>query len=139
MDIRQINEKYTEIGFDLISTEPSLQSIKESSAQIIFLSSQHKKVASGKYVFGVCEKIADKYKWGIPCDFTITVFQPNVDEFHFTDEQVRALIHHELLHVGVEKTDDDTEKFFIVPHDIEDFRLILDLYGVNWDQPKQGE
>ena len=133
MDNRKINEMYAEIGADLIQNEESLQSLRDSNVQIIYLSSEHKKIASGNPVFGQCEKIADKYKWGIPCDFTITVFEPNVAEFNFNDDQMRALIHHELLHVGVSVTDDDTEKYSIIPHDLEDFRLILQKYGIDWN------
>ena len=133
MDNRKINELYAEIGAELIDTEESLRNLKDSNVQIIYLSSGHRKMSSGNPVFGQCEKIADKYKWGIPCDFTVTIFEPNVVEFNFTDDQIRALIHHELLHVGVERTEDDTEKYFIVPHDLEDFRLILQKYGIDWN------
>lgn len=77
-------------------------------------------------MFGQCEKIADKYKWGIPCDFTITIFEPNI--IGWTDEQLRILIFHELLHVGV-----DGDRLFIVPHDLEDFRVIIDEFGVDWN------
>lgn len=67
MDNRTINEHYAEIGMDLIQTEDALVDIANSQATIIYLSSEHKKVASGKKVLGQCEKVADKYKWGIPC------------------------------------------------------------------------
>lgn len=137
MDKRVVNEKYAEIGADLIASEESLAHLRDSDASIVYLSSEHKKVTGGNLVFGQCEKIAEKYKWGIPCDFTITVFEPNVEEYQFTDEQIRALIHHELLHVGTEWADDGTEKYFIVPHDLEDFKLILERYGINWCTPNQ--
>ena len=141
MDTRRISEVYADIAAQLIETEPSLGNIKESSVQIIYLASSHKKLSGGQRVFGQCEKIADKYKWGIPCDFTITVFEPNVIECNFTDEQIRALIHHELLHVGIEQEQTligTTEKYSIVPHDLEDFRLILNQYGVNWNRQQEG-
>lgn len=139
MDKRKINEEYAEIGADLIATEDSLQYLRDSDVQIIYLSSEHKKVASGNLVFGQCEKIADKYKWGIPCDFTITIFEPNVADYQFTEEQMRALIHHELLHVGAERDDEGNEKYFIVPHDLEDFKLILERYGINWSHSNANE
>ena len=76
--------------------------------------------------------IRKKYKWGIPCDFTITVFEPNVEGM--TDEQMRILIFHELLHVGITFNSDGTESYFIVPHDLEDFKLIVDRYGTDWSK-----
>jgi len=136
MDTRVINEKYAEIAEDLIQTEDTLRDLRESDVQIIYLSSRHKKVSNGSLVFAQTEKIADKYKWGIPCDFTITVFEPNVAGYQFTDEQIRALIHHELLHVGVDYDETllgrSNERYFIRPHDIADFKEILRKYGVDW-------
>lgn len=81
-------------------------------------------------VLGQCEKIQDKYKWSIPCDFTITVFEPNVEGL--TDEQIRILLFHELLHVGINR-DGDKESYFVNPHDLEDFKLIVDKYGTDWN------
>ena len=132
MDNRTINEHYAEIGMDLIQTEDALVDIANSQATIIYLSSEHKKVASGKKVLGQCEKVADKYKWGIPCDFTITVFEPNVEGM--TEEQLRMLIFHELLHVGIEYNADGTETYSVRPHDLEDFKLIIDRFGTDWSK-----
>ena len=132
MDNRQINLNYTNIAFDLLMNEPSLQHIKESHAVIIYLESDYAKTSKGKLVFGQCEKVADKYKWGIPADFTITVFEPNVQKF--TEDQIRILLHHELLHVGIDKKADGSESYSIVDHDIEDFKLILDKYGTDWSR-----
>lgn len=132
MDNRQINLNYTNIALELLMNEPSLQHIKESHAVIIYLESDYAKTSKGKLVFGQCEKIQDKYKWGIPADFTITVFEPNVEKF--TDDQIRILLHHELLHVGIDKKADGSESYSIVDHDIEDFKLILDKYGTDWSR-----
>lgn len=132
MDNRQINRYYSEIADELIHKEPSLQHIKNSNVTIIYLSSDYAKTSKGKLVFGQCEKVADKYKWGIPADFTITVFEPNAAKF--TEDQIRILLHHELLHVGIDKKADGSESYSIVDHDIEDFKLILDKYGTGWSR-----
>lgn len=132
MDNRQINERYTEIGKELIKNEDALINIVNSQATIIFLSSEHKKMASGKKILGQCEKVADKYKWGIPCDFTITVFEPNVEGL--TEEQLRILLFHELLHVGIEFMSDGSEKYSVIEHDLEDFKLIIDRFGTDWSK-----
>ena len=126
MDTRRISEEYTEIGYRLIDTMPELADIKNADIQIMFLASEHEKKSSGKLVFGQCEKIADKYKWSIPCDFTITIFEPNV--VCFSEKQLEILIFHELLHVGL--TPDG--KFYVRPHDLEDFKVIVDRYGPRW-------
>ena len=132
MDNIHINIDYAVIAHNLIRHKPSLFHLLESRAKIIYLSSDYAKTSKGKLVFGQCEKVADKYKWGIPADFTITVFEPNVEKF--TEEQIRTLLHHELLHVGIDKKADGSESYSIVDHDIEDFKLILDTYGTDWSR-----
>lgn len=131
MDKRTISEKYTQIGNELINTEEELDYIKLSEATVVFLSSEHEKKSNGKVILGQCEKVAEKYKWGIPCDFTITVFEPNIARF--TDEQIRILLFHELLHIGID-FNDDGENYYVKPHDLEDFKLIIDMFGTDWDK-----
>lgn len=127
MDNRRINDRYCVIAQDLICEREELASLRDADVTILCLSSEHEKKTKKKIVYGQCEKIADKYKWGIPCDFTITIFEPNV--IGFSDEQIKILIFHELLHVGV-----DGDKMFIRPHDLEDFKTIIDEFGVDWDE-----
>jgi predicted metallopeptidase len=124
MDTRIINERYAEIGQELIDSEPELSYIKDLDISIIYLSSEHEKKHKGKNVLGQCEKIQEKYKWGIPCDFTITVFEPNVEGM--TTDQIKILLFHELLHIG--------EDGNIRPHDLEDFKYIIDRFGTDWSE-----
>ena len=133
-EIREISEEYAKIAHDIIQNEPCLADIRQSDATIMFLSSDKEKKSKGKTVFGECEKIPEKYKWAIPCDFTITIYEPNV--VAFTDKQIRTLLLHELLHVKIEVQDDGTEKYSCNPHDIEDFRMIIDRYGLDWALPE---
>ena len=130
MDVRRISEEYTEIGMNLINTMPELAEIKNAQVSIAFLASEHKKKSSDKIIFGQCERVAEKYKWSIPFDFTITIFEPNV--VYFSEKQLEILLFHELLHVGI-----DGDKFYVRPHDLEDFRVIIDRYGTGWADPDQ--
>ena len=132
MDNRTINEHYAEIGMELIQTEESLLDIKNSDITIVYLSSDAKKIEKGNAVLGQCEKIADKYKWGMPCDMTITIFEPNI--VGFTEEQIKILIFHELLHVGIGCNKDNSESYFVKPHDLEDFKEIINRFGTDWNE-----
>lgn len=132
MDTRYINEEYTQIGAELIETEEALVDIKNSQATIIYLSSNHAKQDKGRTVYGQCEKIQEKYKWGIPADFTITLFEPNIATK--SPEAIRRIIFHELLHVGVEFNNDGTETYNVIPHDLEDFKLLIDRWGTDWSE-----
>ena len=129
MDTRQMNDEYAQIGADLIATEPSLEPLRDCRATIVYLSSEHEKKSKRKLVLGECEKVPEKYKWAVPADFTITLFEPNVERMN--PEQIRQVVFHELLHVGIEK-DGNEESYFIVPHDVEDFRECIDRFGFDW-------
>lgn len=133
-ETRSMNEHYAEIGANLILNEPLLDYIRQSEATIVYLSSDKEKKHKGKLVCGQCERIDPKYKWAIPADFTITIFEPNV--IAFTEEQMRILIFHELLHIKIDLNNDGTEKYSTNPHDIEEFRTIIDRYGLDWDAPE---
>ena len=126
MDSRTISEKYTKIGMYLIDQVDDLNHLKDET--IVFLSSTAKKKSKGELVLGECEKIAEKNKWAIPCNFTITLFEPNLEGL--TEEQIAVVIFHELLHVGT-----DGEDRWVNPHDLKDFRIIIERYGANWEVP----
>ena len=129
-DSRLISEEYTEIGNKLIQMMPELKELKESDVQIIFLASDAEKKSGGKIIHGKCEKVPDKFKWGVPADVTITIYDGNVDGF--TPQQLRILIFHELLHVGITPDGEPC----LNPHDTEDFAVILDRFGAHWSEPK---
>lgn len=129
-DTRTISERYAEIGARLVAEEPALAHIRESGATIVYLSSTARKVAGGRPVLGQCERVPEKYLWAVPCDFTVTVFEPNVEGF--TDEQLRILVFHELLHVGIDVDEDGAERYRVVPHDLEDFKEVVRRFGADW-------
>ena len=131
MEFRYQSDEYTEIAMDLIENDSLFEDIKDSAATIVCLESDLEKTSRDKIIFGECEKIPAKYKWIIPYDFTITIYAPNVERF--TDDQIRILIMHELLHIGIDR-DGNEEKYYIRPHNIEDFRVILDKYGMDWNK-----
>lgn len=122
--------KYRRIGKKLIDSLPSLEDIRE--VRIAFLASDVEKKKDGKLVFADCSKVnQSRYDWTCPFDFFITVYEPNILDFN--EVQLRALIHHELLHIGV--NNEGTEpSFYVVPHDIEDFWEVLNTYGMNWQE-----
>ncbi len=129
-DIRRLSELYAAIGQELIDTEESLAPLRGAPVTIAYLASEGDPKAAGKTVQGKCEKIADKYKWGIPADFTITLFEPNIE--YMTEDQIRILIFHELLHLQV-----DGDDVRIVGHDLEDFKEIIDRFGTEWNYDRQ--
>lgn len=128
-DTRALNERYSQIGQSLIEEEPALAHIGGSDVTIVYLSSEASRASKGRPVLGQCERVPNKWKWAVPADFAITVFEPNVEGL--TEGQLRILIYHELLHVGIEAKD-GKETYRIVPHDVEDFREIVEKFGLGW-------
>lgn len=123
-DTRTVSEYFTQMAEDLIENEEKLKHLRQAPIRIVYLESTHKKKSKGKIIHGQCEKVQEKNKWGIPADFTITIFKPNVQGM--TGGQLRILMFHELLHIG--------EDYELAPHDLEDFRYIVDQFGVDWDE-----
>ena len=131
MEHRAINKNFEAIAQELIDTEPALAYIKNSRVRIAYLDSdQAKKTSGDKLVHGECEKIAAKYKWKIDADFTITLFVKN--NIGMSEEQIRILLFHELLHIGIEQGPDGEEVYSVNQHDLEDFKVIIDKYGTDW-------
>lgn len=136
-DLRQMSEYYARIGARLIEDRPELEHIKKGHASIVYLTSEAEKKSKGKIVRAQCEKVPERYRWGIPANFTITVFKPNV--VGLSERQKEILIFHELLHVGIEESDQTSldghhEKYYIKPHDLEDFMTVIDMFGPHWDE-----
>ena len=125
MDHREKSEYYTQMAQDLIESEEKLAYLRNADTTIVYLKSTHKKKSKGRLIFGQCEKVQEKNKWGIPADFTITIFEPNVTDF--TNDQLRILMFHELMHIG-------TDLNSVTPHDLEDFKYIIDRFGVDWSE-----
>lgn len=131
MEHRQINENYRAIAEKLIAQEPALAYIKDSRVKITYLESDStKKDGRERLVLGECEKVAAKNRWAITSDFTITLFMNNL--VGFSEEQIKTVMFHELLHVGIEPGADGEETYSVRKHDLEDFKEIIDRYGTDW-------
>lgn len=134
MEHRTINQNFALIAQDLIDNEPELAYIKNSRVQIAYLESDSTKKDRDTLVHAECEKIAAKNRWAINYDFTITLFVNN--NIGMTEEQIRIMLFHELLHIGVEPGPDGDEIYTIRNHDLEDFKVIINRYGTDWAEPK---
>lgn len=133
-DNRTLNGHYAKIGANLIANEEMLADIRCSQVTIVYLSSTATPKADGgeKIIKGRCEKVADKFKWGIPADYMITIFEGNCKGM--TEEQIRILIFHELMHIEIGMDDNGKEQYKVKSHDLEDFKYIIDRFGTDWSK-----
>lgn len=115
-DVRQIGEK--------ILKEPRYKYIVDASIQIGYMETD--KERQGKKIrYADCTKVADRYRALSPYDFLITFYPPALEA---SVEAQERIMRHELLHVGV-KPDGS---LYVEPHDVEDFREMLEQYGLDW-------
>lgn len=86
---------------------------------------------SGQIIYAETSKQSEKQSIVSGTDFIITFYRPNCEALD--EEQMRILMLHELLHVGVTEEGD----FFIRKHDISDFKCIIDKHGTDWADSKE--
>lgn len=125
------NRTYRTIAERMIRTEPIFENLRDYPIKIGYISCSKAKTKQNKIIHAECIKVKPEYRWMIPYDFMIVVYEPNVA--HMNDEQIRILLQHELQHIGIDF--EGTEpRLYIVPHDIEDFENILRDHGLNWSE-----
>ena len=98
--------------------------LEAEGVDILYLVSGKSKRSKGKVCFADTEKVKPKYRSFVDYDFIITFY---ADSQYLSRKAKRILMLHELRHVGW-----DGEKAYIVPHDVEDFRGIVEKYGLDW-------
>ena len=108
-----------------------LQTLKENKSQVRigYQWSEKEKLKDGMLVFGDCEKVKDKLKEFIDQDFIITFYPCAKD---ISDKAREILMYHELRHIGIKHDENGNIYFFVVSHTIEDFRDIVEEYGIDW-------
>jgi len=132
-----LRPKYAEIGEKCIKKYPELINLRDNPCSIAYLGSSKKKSGKGRLTYAECHKIPDKYKWMSEnaYDFMITVYEKNCAGM--SEEQMEILIWHELMHIDVTELEDGSVAYGIKDHDVQDFRAILELHGVDWALPDQ--
>lgn len=115
------SDELLEIAEDLINRHH--HELTEATISFIFRSEAQAR--GTQRVWGQAQKISDKFKSLIDADFLIWVA---LDVWATMPPQSkRALVDHELCHC---KYDNAYERATIRPHDIEEFREIIDRYGL---------
>ena len=123
----QVSEKYRQICEAAIEEHSDLQWIPVMF-RVGYLTSDRAKTTSGRDVFAECIKVSELYQALIPYDFLIVFYLPTIAGL--TKEQIKILAYHELLHIDVTAKGESK----IRPHDVEDFKEIINHYGMNWSR-----
>lgn len=125
------SNEYREMAERVIEEHEDLHWLKMADVRIDFISSTKMKKSKGKFILGECQLVKEIYKVYVPYDFLIIIYEPNVEGLSY--EQLEIVMYHELLHVNVKDTDGEPQ-YDVNPHDIEDFRKVIDKYGLDWNQ-----
>lgn len=107
--------------------------IREQRVSIGFCYSDQEKMKGGRLTYAECVKVPALYKTWLRYDFIIVFYEPNT--MMMDENQLEILMQHELMHIGI----NGDGKLMIMPHDIEDFRLIIDDYGLDWATVENAE
>ena len=121
------SERMEEIAREVIEEHEDLSWIEEDRIQIAYVVCDQEKKHQDRFVLGECKKADPTMKALAGCDFVVTFYEPNVR--HFTDQQLRILMYHELLHAAIKNG-----SLAIEPHDyvVGEFRKIVEEYGADW-------
>lgn len=129
IEIAEQSEEFAELAQEVIQEHRDLHWIIAAGINIGYLESNREKISKGRETLAECIKVKDLYKYYIPHDFLIVIYAPNVSGM--SRDQLKILLYHELLHVGMNEKD-GVPKYIVNPHDVEDFRTIIDRYGLDW-------
>ena len=121
------SEDLRQIAVSVVENNGCFAHLKDRSCKIGFQYSDYEKKSVGRTVYADTQIINEKIKQFCPYDFIITFYEPNT--VGLPKEKLEHLMYHELRHVGY---DPEKMKYYIVPHEIEDFRDVVDMWGIDW-------
>lgn len=125
---------YDKIVSDLIKEKCEFTPLRADSVKVVCLVSDKAEVDRNyRKVYAKTEKIPDKYRLFMDADVMITVYENNV--MFFSREQKRIMIYRELLKIN-SHTGEGEKKIGIRDFDLNDFRTVIDQYGLEWDAEK---
>ena len=120
------SERLAKIAAQVIEKYDKVKHLDDENCRIAYQTSDLAKKSGQKIIYADTERVKDKYKVLMPYDFVVTFYWPNCE--NLTEEKLEKLMYHELRHVGF--AGDGT--FTIIPHDVEDFRDVIDTWGIDW-------
>lgn len=119
-----IDDELEETAREIIETEERFASIR--ACRICFLRCDESKKKDGKTVYADTVKLNDKLRAIGGYDFAVTFYADAAAE-RISAKARGILMRHELMHIGFDR---GVPK--ILPHDVSDFKELIDRYGFDW-------
>ena len=120
------SKKMRILASKIINRFPEFSFIREWNIKIGYVIS-HESKNGEKIVFADCRRVQEVFKAYLPYDFIITFYSRNTA--FLDDNQQKILMLHELRHITLGE-----KGLKLRPHDIEDFKEILEKYGLDWNE-----
>lgn len=123
---------------ELIKRYPEISFL--SSVSITYLWKGKGGTKGGKARLGACQKPSGLLKFLSDGEFIIWLAADHCrggdGSPALTEEQIEALLYHEMCHIG---WDDDKDCAIVVGHDLEEFRQVVERYGLWADDTRMME
>lgn len=135
MNETDYSTEWTEIGQSVINefADGKFKSIVELGISIGYVLSEDSPERNGIKTMAECIAVKkDHQRQFTPHDYLIKIYAPNVD--YMNDVQKRILMEHELMHINCYENGNGDLKIGINNHDVQDFRDIIEKYGIDWSK-----
>jgi hypothetical protein len=123
----------TTIYEQLVTEHSTLDHLEQIEVAILWKKTGGKK--GGRPVFGKTAKRSGLVSAFTSADFIVWLAANHISDAEYTDRQITALLHHELMHISYEDPPEGEEgarKYVLQGHDFEGFKEELEIYGA-WD------
>ena len=118
------------LGEKVIAKYPELNILGDTDCRIAYQYCDKAKRSNGCEVYADTILVNDKLKQFINIDFLITFYMGNTEALD--EDRMEILMYHELCHVGYDPGKEGADRFRIIPHDVEDFKAVINKWGIDW-------
>lgn len=127
---------------DLVERHPAFSHLRDARFKVLW--KRKGGAGKGKATLGKTQKPSGMLAYFAEFDFVIWVAADHVKGHQFSQQQIEALVYHELCHCGWEENEDDEAvalgapegRYVVEPHDVESFAAEIRTYGL-WKQDLQ--
>ena len=123
MKYKTADAYFEQLFNDVKDEAPEFEFIDREGVKVRLLEADGPKITNKRRIWADCTKLSDKVRIISGYDFVITFY----DVGQLSPRALKVLMLHEMKHIGWNEG-----KPVIVPHDLEDFRDIVESYGPDW-------
>lgn len=125
--------RFTECGSDVCGLLAELineyhLSLRNCNIKCLFFDKPRKR--GGKIALATAEAVSLKYNYLTDIEFIISIYEESWRMM--AEQEKKALLDHELNHCFIGESKAGEPIYKTIPHDYEEFRVIIERYGIGW-------